>query len=150
MKLMWEKSKMLSLWLIAIVGTIPFTLISLTEYVGSVPPTITEGINSVIFILIWVIVSVYMGTKENKYFKNFSSIYFSFLISSFLLGGIDALFSLVIIALFLAGPFTGLGYFISTDANLQIWGSILTLMLVISSYYCGVFLNRSASNRIAT
>lgn len=150
MKLMWEKSKALSLWLITIVGTIPFTLISMTEYFWSVPPSITEGINAIVFILIWLLVSVYMGHKENKYFLKFSIIYFSFLILSILLGIIDALFGISAIAILLAGPFTGLKYFISTESNLHIWGSVATLILVILSYYGGSFLNRSASNRITT
>jgi len=148
MKLMWEKSKMLSLWLIAIVGTIPFTLISMPENFLSVPTTITQGINSVVYILLWIIASVYMGSKENKYFLKFSIIYFTYLILSILLGVIDALFINSIISILLMRPFAGLGYFIFTEANLNIWGSVATLILVILSYFGGSFLNRSGSNRI--
>jgi len=150
MKLMWEKSKMLSLWLVAIVGTIPFTLISMPEYFWTVPPTITQGINSVVFILIWLLVGLYMGTKKNKYFLKFTLIYYSYLILSILLGFINALFSIVAFALMLAGPFTGLAYFISTDANFHLWGSVATLILVILSYFSGSFFNRSGSNGITT
>jgi len=130
---------MLSLWLIAIVGTVPFTLISYTDGLWGETASVSEGINAIVFILFWFISSAYMGYNQKKYFLKFSLIYFTYLILSSLLGFINALFGLAIIAILLAAPFTGLGYFITTDANLIIWGSVATLVIVAIGYYGGTY-----------
>ena len=83
--------QMIFLWLIAIFGTIPFTIISETEYFWSAPPTLSEGINTIIFVLVWFVISVYMGYNRKVNFLKFSLFYFFYLIIGIMVGSIDIL-----------------------------------------------------------
>lgn len=126
---------------VAVLGTIPFTIISMNDYFWDGSPTLGEGINAVVYISIWLGISVYMGYNRKQYFLRFSLIYFSFLIASCLLGYIQALFVFVPIVGLLAGPFNGLEYFIDTKSNLFLWGTIVTLILIILGFNASRFLN---------
>ena len=120
-------------------------MISMTYYFYDDPSTIKEGINAVVFVLIWLIYGVYTGYSQKKYFLKFSLFYFSFLILSCLLADISLLF--VIIAVLLTGPFNGFEYFIDINANFFLWGSVGTLILVVLGYYTGTYIKSSIELR---
>lgn len=140
LKLIWEKFPITCLWFITIFATIPFTMISFTYYFYDDPSTIKEGINAVVFVLIWLVYSIYTGFSQKQYFLKFSLFYFPFLILSCLLADISLLF--VYIAVLLTGPFNGFEYFITTNINLHLWGSVATLMLIVLCYYISYYLSR--------
>lgn len=118
--------------LITTIGTIPFTLISMTQYFWSAPSTLTEGINAIVYMMIWLCCSFIMGAIQNKKFYIFSLIYFLFVLTSSLIAYIS--FFYVPIVAVLAGPFNGLEYFLKGDLNLYIIGPILNLLLITLGY----------------
>lgn len=146
MSIKWDSY--LSILVFTIVGTIPFTIISYTGFLWDDEPTLTEGINVIFYILIWLVISVYMGYVQQKRFRKFSLIYFSILFLSSILAKVPSLGLFIPIVLGLGGTYTGLGYYIDMGPNLFIWGPLFTLILIISGYYTGAFLKAKGTKKL--